>query len=73
MGETFALPIHHTFDVRWRSLLTWIIHEQTLILKKAAKLVALARGVFEASDTLSFLIEAQNMVQVSVLTGFYAF
>jgi hypothetical protein len=30
-------------------------------------------GVFEAFDTLSFLIEAQNMVQVPVLTGFYAF
>ena len=53
--------------------LTWIIHEQTLILKKAAKLGALARGVFEAFDTLSFLIEVQNMVQVPVLTGFYAF
>ena len=55
------------------STLAWIIHEQTLILKKAAKLGALARGVFEAFDTLSFLIEAQNMVQVPVLTGFYAF
>src|ERR1035437_1610637 len=52
--------------------LTWIIHEQTLILKKAAILGALARGVYEAFDTLSFLIEAQNMVQVSVLAGFYA-
>jgi hypothetical protein len=52
---------------------SWIIHEETLILKKAAKLGALARGVFEAFDTLSFLIEAQNMVQVPVLTGFYAF
>ena len=53
--------------------LAWIIHEQTLILKKAAILGALARGVYEAFDTLSFLIEAQNMVQVSVLAGFYAF
>jgi hypothetical protein len=43
------------------------------ILKNAAKLGALARGVFEAFDTLSFLIEAQNMVQVPVLTGVYAF
>ena len=55
------------------AFLAWIIHEQTLILKKAATLGAMARGVFEAFDTLSFLIEAQNMVQVPVLTGFYAF
>jgi hypothetical protein len=47
--------------------------EQMLILKNAAKTWGSCAGRIQASDTLSFLIEAQNMLQAPVLTGFYAF
>jgi hypothetical protein len=57
----------------FRRSLARIIHEQTLILEKASQLGALARGSFRLSDTLSFLIEGQNMLQKPVITGFYAF
>jgi hypothetical protein len=41
--------------------------------QKGRKTWGSGAGEFQAFDTLSFLIEAQNMLQRPVLTGFYAF